>query len=311
METRTAKMNAGQDRSNEPIVRVGAVSYLNTKPLIHRFAEFAPQAELVLDVPSRLADRLFADEQLSKGSTGSELPVAPMDSALAESMAPAKLDVALIPVIELFGKPGYRVLADACIACRGPVLSVKLFCRVAADEIRTLALDEGSRTSAALVQILLHERFGIRPDLQLLPLGASVADTSADAVLLIGDRSIHPPRGPFEEVWDLGEEWIAHTGLPFVFAAWVARADVDLAGVERALVAARDSGVAHLEEIANAEAAKVGLTRAECLAYLRDNLHFYLGEREQQGLERFYELASQLGLAPSGVDIDYFPCQLA
>ncbi|MDA7978414.1 MAG: menaquinone biosynthesis protein [Pirellulales bacterium] len=258
-------------------IRVGAVSYLNTKPLIHQFAKFAPQAELVVDVPSRLADELFANN----------------------------LDVALVPVIELFGKPGYRVLADACIACRGPVLSVKLFSRVPVAEIRTLSLDEGSRTSAALVQILLHARFGIRPELQLLPIGKSVSDAAADAVLLIGDRSIHPPPGPFAVVWDLGEEWIAHTGLPFVFAAWVAQSDTNLAGVEQALTAARDSGIANLEDIAAAEAPKVGLTRAECLAYLRDHLHFYLGEREQQGLERFHELAIQLGLVPPGVGITY------
>lgn len=280
-------MSASQHNSNlpatSPRVRVGAVSYLNTRPLIHRFAEFAPQAELVLDVPSRLADQLLA----------------------------GALDVALIPVIELFGKPGYRVLADACIACRGPVLSVKLFGRKPLNEIRTLALDEGSRTSAALAQILLNARFKIRAELSVLPIGSSIAETDADAVLLIGDRAIHPPRGPFAEVWDLGEEWIAHSGLPFVFAAWVTRTDAELAGVERALVTCRDAGLAALEQIAAREAAAVGLTRAECLGYLRDNLHFTLGEQEQRGLEQFYNLASQLGLAPAGVDIDYLPCQFA
>ncbi len=108
-------------------VRIGAVEYLNTKPLIYRLAESAPQVELVLDLPSRLADRLAARE----------------------------LDVALIPSVEFVHNPRYRIVSDACIACRGPVLSVKLFSRVPAAEIRSLALDEGSRTTAALVQILL------------------------------------------------------------------------------------------------------------------------------------------------------------
>src|SRR5688572_30413701 len=111
-------------------IRIGAVEYLNTKPLVYNLTQIAPQAEVVFDLPSRLADRLAAEE----------------------------LDVALIPSIEFFQDPAYRVVSDACIACRGPVLSVKLFSRVPAERIRSLALDEGSRTSAALVQILLKEK---------------------------------------------------------------------------------------------------------------------------------------------------------
>src|ERR1043165_8688671 len=109
-------------------VRIGAVSYLNTKPLVYRLREIAPQMQLIFDLPSRLADGL----------------------------ASGKYDVALIPSIEFFRHRGYEIVSNACIACQGPVLSVKLFSRVAAKKIRTLALDEGSRTSAALVQILLH-----------------------------------------------------------------------------------------------------------------------------------------------------------
>src|SRR5437870_1999514 len=104
-------------------LKIGAVTYLNTKPLVYRLRDFAPQAELSFDLPSRLADRLSSGE----------------------------LDVALIPSIEFFQRPDYSIVSDACIACRGPVLSVKMFSRVAVDKIQTLALDEGSRTSVALV----------------------------------------------------------------------------------------------------------------------------------------------------------------
>lgn len=256
-------------------LRVGAVSYLNTKPLIWQFEQLAPQAELMLDFPSRLADRLAA----------------------------GSLDVALIPSIEFFGDPGYTIVSDACIACRGPVMSVKLFSREPLEHIRTLALDEGSRTSVALVQILLNERFGLRPQLEHLPLGKSTRDTTADAVLLIGDRAMHSPGGPFAAVWDLGEQWRLWSGLPFVFAMWVARAGADLQGLESALSEARDRGLAQLDEIAAAEAAPLGLTERECVAYLRDNLYFYLGPNEQRGLELFYHRASALGLAPAGLDL--------
>src|SRR5829696_683190 len=123
-------------------IRIGAVNYLNTKPLICDLEELAPQAELVLDVPSRLADRLAAGE----------------------------LDVALIPAIEYFRAGCYTVVPDVSIASRGPVLSVTLFSRVPWAEVRSVALDAGSRTSAALTQVLLSRRYGVSPELLPLPL---------------------------------------------------------------------------------------------------------------------------------------------
>src|SRR5262249_7665650 len=142
-------------------VRVGAVAYLNTKPLVYGLEEFAPWAELSFAVPSRLADELGA----------------------------GKLDVALIPSVEFFHAAQMQIVSDACIACRGPVLSVKLFFRRPPDQVRTLALDEGSRTSAALARILLAQRYNVAPKLESLPIGAALADSDADAVLLIGDRA--------------------------------------------------------------------------------------------------------------------------
>jgi chorismate dehydratase len=262
-------------------IRIGAVNYLNTKPLVYEFARHAPQAALVYDLPSRLADRL----------------------------AQGRLDVALIPAIEYFNDPGYTIVSNACIACRGPVLSVKLFSRGPIESIRTLALDEGSRTSVVLARILLDQRYDIRPQLEALPLGHSLADTEADAVLLIGDRAIHSPGGRFEVVWDLGDEWCRWAELPFVFAMWVARPGAELDGLDAALAEARDSGLAHLDEIAEREAAALGLTRPQCVSYLRDNLYFYLGPREQRGLELFYRHAADLGLAPAGVEIGFDGCQ--
>jgi chorismate dehydratase len=96
--------------------------------------------------------------------------------------------------------------------------------------------------------------------------------------------------------------------LPFVFAMWVAREGAELNGVEQALCAARDRGVANLAEIAGREAAAKGLTVPQCFSYLRDNLYFYLGPREQKGLAKFYECAVEPGLAPRGVDFGFETC---
>jgi chorismate dehydratase len=259
----------------EPM-RVGAVQYLNTKPLVHGLAAFG--LDVSFDLPSRLADRL----------------------------ANGQLDVALIPSIELFRGAGYRVVSDACIGCRGPVMSVRLFFRTQPGRVTRLAVDEGSRTSATLARVLLAERFGIRPAIEPLPIGAGLDDTSADAVLLIGDRAIGSHRGSFQLVWDLGDEWCRWQGLPFVFAVWAARADVsadDLAEIEPLLAAARNAGKANLAAIASVEAAAHGLTVPQCLSYLRDNLHYDLGPREREALSAFYGHAVTLELAPSGLDV--------
>jgi chorismate dehydratase len=265
--------------TRQPEIRIGAVSYLNTKPLVYGLAERLPGAEISYEVPSRLADRLASGE----------------------------LDVALIPSVEFFQHPEYEIVSDACIGCRGPVRSVKLLSRVPLEGIRTLALDEGSRTSVALVRILLKERFGLRPELAPLPIasgaGCQPIPLEADAMLLIGDRAIHSPAGQWNTVWDLGEEWNRWAELSFVFAMWTARPGLDralLAEVDAAFRAARDDGLAHLPQIAEREAAPIGLTARECLSYLRDNLYFYLGQREQAGLDLFYRHAAALGLAPNG-----------
>jgi chorismate dehydratase len=259
-------------------IRVGAVTYLNAKPLVAALAEVAPRAEIVIDHPSRLA----------------------------EALAAGRLDVAMIPSIEYARHPGYTIVSDACIACDGPVRSVKLYGRVPVEDVHTLALDEGSRTSAALARILLKERFGVTPRTEPLPIGATVADSRADAVLLIGDRGMTPSNGAFEFVWDLGEQWSQWTGLPFVFALWIARPAVDLRGFDQALAAARDRGLRRLAEIARREAPAVGIPEQDCLSYLHDNLEFRLGPRQRRGLERFFALAAGHGLAPAGVELVFY-----
>lgn len=257
-------------------LQIGAVTYLNSKPLVEGLAELAAGADLRLDYPSRLADDL----------------------------ASGRLDVALIPSIEYFRGDGrYEVVSDACVAACGPVLSVKLYTRVPWNEIRTLALDEGSRTSATLARVLLAERFGVRPELLPLPLNRPVLESPADALVIIGDRAISSPEERFHDTWDLGEEWNRWTDLPFVFAMWVTRADCDLGPVEEALSRARDLGVERLEAIARREAPLLGLSLPTTIQYLRENLHFVLGEPERKGLQLFYQYASRLGLAPSGVDL--------
>jgi chorismate dehydratase len=259
-------------------IRIGAVSYLNTKPLIHDLDRLAPQARLVLDLPSRLADLLAAGD----------------------------LDVALIPVIEYFRAGSYSIVPDVAIAARGPVLSVTLFSRVPWTSVRRVALDVGSRTSAALTQVLFRRRHGVRPETVPLPLDGVAEEADADAVLLIGDRAMQACLPGFAHAWDLGREWFDWTGLPFVFALWAVRAGADLRGVDEALREAKRLGVAQAGAIAAREAPLLGLDAGFCRRYLSTLLHFDLGPREQAGLRRFYALACELDLAPRGVKLEYY-----
>lgn len=259
------------------MLRIGAVSYLNTKPLIEGLREgLDGRASLSLNLPSRLADDLRGD----------------------------RLDIALVPSVESFRLLDGRVVSDAAIGCVGPVWSVRLVSRVPAAKIRTLALDVGSRTSAAMVQVLLFEKFGIRPTLIPLAMDDSPEHIDADASLIIGDRAMHPERGVYREIWDLGDRWVRRLQMPFVFAMWVARPGLDLEHPEvhrvvEEIQMARDLGVTRLDEIARRHAAMHGLTDEDLERYFRDNLHFYLGEPQVDALRHFRDRCISLGLVPA------------
>jgi chorismate dehydratase len=261
-------------------LRVGAVSYLNAKPLAYRLDRASPRVGLEMDVPSRLAERLGRGE----------------------------LDVALIPSVEYFrGRGaglGYEVLPGFAIAARGPVRSVKLFSRVPLGGIERLALDAGSRTSQALARVWLVEAHGVRPStIEPLPLGVPVLESEADAVVVIGDRAMKVPEAPFHAVVDLAEAWNGMTGLPFVFALWVARGGVDLGDLPEVLDRCRAEGLAHADEIAAESGPRLGLDVATCYDYLTRVLSYDLGEPELAGLRRFAGMAARLGLVPEGVDL--------
>ncbi len=163
--------------------------------------------------------------------------------------------------------------------------------------IKTLAIDEGSRTSVALTKVLLASHYSLHPQVVPLPIEQDPESVRADAVLVIGDRAMHPPVAMYEEIWDLGERWCDWTGLPFVFAMWVARPGLErLDELQAVLSQARDSGLQHIEPIAQLEAGPHGLTTADLKRYFEQNLYFRLGKRELAGLQTFHRHAQRLGL---------------
>ncbi len=252
--------------------RIGAVSYLNTKPLIFGLDQALKSGDaLSLDLPSKLAT------DLASGS----------------------IDIGLIPVVEYFQHPKFEIVSDAVIACRGPVWSVRVFFRCDPSEVRSLALDEGSRTSAALSKVLFHHKYGFIPKTIPLKMEDDPVESPADAVLVIGDRAMHPEsfRPAFHSDWDLGQTWFEETGLPFVFAMWVARNN-SFANVQwaKAFEKARDEGLLHVREIAQSAANKYQLTASQCEDYLTKYIRFFLQEDERRGLQEFRRRCEMLGL---------------
>ena len=271
-------------------LRVGAVSFLNTKPLIYPLLDKEIQADIALslDVPSRVAVRL----------------------------SDSRLDVGLIPIIEYFranpSGTNYCILPDISIASNGGVQSIQLFSRVPVHEIRRIALDTSSRSSVALLKVLLAEKYGISPAFTMC--APTVKPSTAlqnrqyppfEAVLLIGDSALRH-LGTTEYSVDLGEAWYKLTGLPFVYACWVARADASLGDLPQTLLESKERGIAQIPEIAHTEARKLGLSERLCLDYLQNHIKYDLDESAIAGIELFYKFAVKNDLAPACCSLNFF-----
>ena len=244
-------------------LRLGVVSYLNAAPTVHGLAGDA-RFEIVRDVPARIAERLHAGE----------------------------IDLGLIPSIE-YAAGDYAIVPGVAIASRGPVRSVVLLHHGRLSDVRRVALDAGSRTSVALLRVLLRERRGPEPEYVTMPPDVTAMLHSADAALVIGDPALYYD-GPASRL-DLGEEWAARTGRPFVYAFWAGRPGAaGEADVER-LQAAAAAGQAAVTQIAasyNGHPERAALNES----YLRRHIVYDLGAAELAGLGEFYARAHACGL---------------
>jgi len=260
------------------LTRLGAVGYLNARPLVYGLELKAADFTLRFDAPSKCA-------------------------ALLHGQA---VDLGMIPSIEfLRGHDPYRIVRDLGITSDGPVVSVALFCRTPLSAVRTIAADISSRTSNALLRILCVERFGLDPEFVPMAPDATAMLERCDAALIIGDPALFLDPGAQEvRKIDLGQEWTAMTGLPFVWAFWAGRPGAVSRERLDELLDARNAGVSSSDRIADDYC---GPERsALCRRYLRENIKYVLGEREQAGLRRFYELARAHDLVEAMRPIAFF-----
>lgn len=266
-------------------IRVGIVDYLNSWPLAWSFLQ------------DRAPERFVASYH--------------PPAQVAAMLGAGELDVGLIPSIELQRIDGLSVLPGLCVAAKREVRSVLLISRKPPIEIRRLALDRNSRTSAALVQILLHDRYGVSPECVEAAPEIEQMLAEADAALVIGDPALHIERGRYL-VFDLAREWRELTGYPFVFAVWAVRpelaANPDLAAVlSRVFAESLESGLASIDQMTLKAATELGLERADVTEYLTENLSFALGTDERSALEEYYRRAQARGLIECARPLRFYP----
>lgn len=251
-----------------PVLAV--VRYLNARPLIEGLGR---QFDLIEAVPS----------------------------SCWELVRSGRADLGLIPAIALGEDPELAVVPRIAIAAEGPVRSVVLLSRCPVKDLRSVAVDESSRAAAALLRVLCARRFSIAPRFVPAPPDWQAMIAEHDGALLIGDPALaladderFRARSDLR-LLDIGDEWTRWTGLPFVFAVWAGRQERVTPEIVAALTAARARGLAKVADIARA-AARNPAEEARNLSYLQDAIRYELTAREIAGLQRFLDLASELGL---------------
>ena len=253
----------------EQPLRVGIVDFLNSRPLAWGFLRGSFEGHLVPSYhpPSRVADLLASGE----------------------------IDVGLIPSIEVLRIEGAGIVPGTCVAATREVRSVLLLLRRPIGEVRRIALDVSSRTSVALLQILLAEAWHTEAELEVRAPSEDGVEQGFDAALLIGDPALRVDRSSFDVV-DLAAAWRRLTGLPFVFAVWATRSGLEPSSLSVHFDRSLAEGRRGLEQMIEEASAELGLPPAEIRFYLTENLRFTLGAEEIAGLREFYAKAYQHGL---------------
>ena len=243
-------------------IRVGAVSYLNTKPLIYGFEKgsMKDQISLSLDYPSRLAGLMQKN----------------------------LLDIALLPLASIPNILDANIFSNYCIASNKKVASVCLYSQVPIDEIQEVYMDYQSRTSVALFRILMRDYWNIRPSLLEANEHYIEKIKGKTAGIIIGDRALQQT-GKFPYVYDLSEVWHSHTQLPFVFATWVSNKNLSLSFINE-FNEANALGLQAIDEIITQH----HLAEYDLKKYYTENIAYVLDEEKRNGMQLFLKMLERL-----------------
>jgi len=203
---------------------------------------------------------------------------------IAQKLLHHKIDIGLVPVAVLPSLKEYHIISDFCIGTTGTVASVCLFSDVPMAEIKEVLLDYQSRTSVALLKILLKDHWKLNPLLTAAENNFREQIGGFTAGLVIGDRAFEQ-RLKSKYIYDLGEAWVAMTGEPFVFAAWVSNRQLDNAFIEK-FNAATGAGFEHLDIIV----ARNPYKPFDLMAYYKENISYQLDDAKRKALQHFLQL---------------------
>ncbi|HEY6253321.1 MAG TPA: menaquinone biosynthesis protein [Candidatus Angelobacter sp.] len=272
---------------NMPLLRISAISYLNTAPLMWDFENGEP------------AEKLKQHFQVSYT----------IPSQCADELKAGSADIGIIPAAAYTTIPDLLIIPDVAIACKNQVRSILLVSKVPLDKIRNVATDNSSRTSTALVQIFLRKFVGVNPG--FTPQKPDLVEMLRwhDAGLLIGDVALQAQTTGLY-VYDLAEEWRRWTYLPFVFAFWAVREPaLEKAGaslnIARVFQQSRDNGLQHVAEIAKSWAGRLKLPEMSIHEYLTSNIDYSLDEENLRGLNLFYRYATECGVLPLAPELRF------
>jgi len=234
--------------------RISAISYTNTKPFVYgiQHSGLAEKIDLVFDIPAVCAQKLIED----------------------------KADIGIVPVAALLYINDYHIISDYCIGATGPVNSVFIFSDKPIEEIKSLQLDSQSRTSNNLAKVLLKNYWKNTPDF---------VDSNADAFVEIGDRTFGK-KDKFRFVYDLAEEWIKFTGLPFAFAVWASNKPISEEFVREFNVALK-YGVEHRREVINTIPKRSDFDFED---YLMHRIDYDLDQAKREAVGKYLELVKAL-----------------
>lgn len=268
-------------------LRISAISFLNTAPLMWDF-EHGESA--------RRLSRYF--------DIGYTVP-----SLCAEELKNGLADIGIIPAAAYTSIPGLVIIPDVAIASKNAVRSILLVSKVPAEKIRSLATDDSSRTSAALVEVFLRKFVGINPGFRRQKAVLDEMLQWHDAAMLIGDPALQA-RTEGYYVYDLAEQWRNWTGRPFVFAFWAVRkdslgrlsSDVDVA---RIFQQSRDNGLSNLDEIVQAWSPRLNLPATLIREYLTENIDYSLDRENLEGLQLFYRYAAEYKVLPQAPELRF------
>lgn len=240
--------------------RFAVLPYCNAAPLVYYISDFCPSIKLVEKYPREMYDELNSN----------------------------RVDAALVPIADFLINENLRMVPGLGICADGPVESVLLRSQKPLDEVRSIRLFPESRTSNALIQVLLFQHFGANHDIHF-----TTDDPEAEATIIIGDKALSKDQSDY--TYDLSDMWNRQTNLPFVFAVWAYKADFfDRTTISSILYKTKEKGCNNISIVSRYHASRLNLAPTYIQHYLTDCLYYDIGHREVESIKIFQELISHI-----------------